>query len=86
MAILLIRLIIPTGMKGKTAIVFGATGLVGGELVKELVADNRYSAVKVFVRSDFDNGGTRHTVYKVNVSEVDTYASEIQGDDLFICL
>lgn len=86
MAILLIRLIIPTGMKGKTAIVFGATGLVGGELVKELVADKRYSAVKVFVRSDFDNGGTRHTVYKVNVSEVDTYASEIQGDDLFICL
>ena len=34
----------------KTAIVIGATGLVGQELVKQLIATNEYSKIKLFVR------------------------------------
>ncbi|MBN1961068.1 MAG: hypothetical protein JW841_08975 [Deltaproteobacteria bacterium] len=34
----------------KTAIVIGATGLVGKGLTKQLLDDKRYERVKVFVR------------------------------------
>lgn len=73
-------------MKGKTAVVFGATGLVGGELVKALEADERYSSVILFVRRDVEFAGTKQKVHKVNVADTDSYSSEILGDDLFICL
>ena len=35
----------------KTAIVFGSTGLIGGHLVNQLIQDNYYNKIKVFVRS-----------------------------------
>ncbi len=37
--------------KKKTAVVFGATGLIGKELVKALLSDNSYEEVTVVVRS-----------------------------------
>ena len=36
----------------KTAIVFGATGLVGSELLYHLIKDIRYRAIKVFTRRE----------------------------------
>ncbi|MFO7573539.1 MAG: NAD(P)H-binding protein [Bacteroidales bacterium] len=73
-------------MKRKTAVVFGATGLVGSELVRELESDERYSAVKVLVRRDVEFDGEKTEVLKVNVSDVNSYATDIKGDELFICL
>ena len=35
----------------KTAIVFGSTGLIGGHLVNQLIQDNYYTKIKIFVRS-----------------------------------
>jgi len=37
-------------MEGKTAIVFGATGLVGNLLLDELESCKLYSAIRIFVR------------------------------------
>ena len=34
----------------KTAIIIGATGLVGNQLTKKLLNDDRYKTVKIFVR------------------------------------
>jgi uncharacterized protein YbjT (DUF2867 family) len=34
----------------KTAIIVGASGLIGKTLVRKLLEDNRYKSVKVFVR------------------------------------
>ena len=73
-------------MKGKTAVVFGATGLVGGELVKELESDKRYSVVKILVRRDAEFDGDKVEVMRVNLEDVNSYASEIRGDELFISL
>ena len=35
----------------KTAVVFGSTGLIGVHLVNQLIQDNYYTKVKIFVRS-----------------------------------
>jgi uncharacterized protein YbjT (DUF2867 family) len=37
-------------MSGLTALVIGATGATGTELVKQLIDDNRYTSVVVFSR------------------------------------
>ena len=36
----------------KTALLFGSSGLVGGHLLNQLINDNNYSKIKLFVRSD----------------------------------
>ena len=38
-------------METRTAIVFGATGLVGKALIEELCNSDRYEMIKIFVRS-----------------------------------
>ena len=35
----------------KTALLFGATGLVGGHVLNQLIQNNNYSKIKIFVRS-----------------------------------
>lgn len=73
-------------MRGKSAVVFGATGLVGSELVRELESDERYSAIKLFVRRDTELSVGKTELYRVDVSDPGSYASQIKGDELFICL
>jgi uncharacterized protein YbjT (DUF2867 family) len=74
-------------MKTGTAIVFGSTGLVGSDLMEELIKSEHYSLIKIFVR--------QATVFSARekVEEIITdfdrlreYTDFIKGDDLFICL
>ena len=34
----------------KTALLFGSSGLVGGHLLNQLIKDNNYNKIKIFVR------------------------------------
>lgn len=70
----------------KTAIVFGATGLVGSELVYHLIKDIRYRAIKVFTRRALDIEHIKVIEHIVDVENTDDYSELIKGDDLFICL
>lgn len=70
----------------KTAIIFGATGLVGSELIYQLIKDIRYNAVKVFIRSDLHIEHIKVIEKIVDVEKVEDYSEFIKGDDLFICL
>ena len=70
----------------KTAIVFGATGLVGSELVYQLIKDIRYKAVKVFTRRSLNIEHIKVIEEIVDVEKVEDYGESIRGDDLFICL
>jgi len=73
-------------MAGKTALVFGATGLVGNLLLEELAKTNTYSKVKIFVRqkTGISLPGVEEIVTDFSVPE--TISNDIQGDDLYICL
>ena len=73
-------------MKNRTALVFGATGLVGRHLVKELIQNMRYSSVKVFTRRPLNIEHIKVLEHVVNMEDVSSYGDQIRGDDLFIAI
>jgi len=72
-------------MGSKTAIVFGATGLVGNLLLEELINSGNYKSIRIFVRhsSDVSEPSVEEIITDFSVPE--SYLSKIKGDDLFIC-
>ena len=71
---------------GKTALVFGASGLVGSYCVANLLQHDAYDKVITFGRRDT---GLRHpkiTHYVVDFDDVLPWAELVAGDDLFCCL
>jgi uncharacterized protein YbjT (DUF2867 family) len=73
-------------MDGRTAIVFGSTGLIGNLLVAELVQSEKYSAIRSFVRQATGVTETKVEEIVVDFSDPDSFAGKITGDDLYICL
>jgi len=73
-------------MEPRTAIVFGATGMVGNILLEELINSPAYSVIKIFVRESTDISEPKVQEIITDVSNPDSYSAEITGDDLFICL
>ena len=74
-------------MEKKSAIVFGASGLVGKALAEELCRSDRYDIVKIFVRSKtgFDKDGKIKEII-TDFDNLEKYQEMISGDHLFICL
>jgi uncharacterized protein YbjT (DUF2867 family) len=74
-------------MKNRTAIVFGATGLVGKALIEELCKSDSYDLIKIFIRartSFADKEKISETI--IDFDHLRKYSDKIKGDDLFICL
>lgn len=70
----------------KTAIVIGATGLVGKQLVEILLQDDSFSTIKLFVRRSTGYIDTRIEEYVINFDNLEFYKSDIVGDVLFSCM
>ncbi len=70
----------------RTAIVIGATGVVGREVVKELSAQDEVSEIITLTRREYDFESPKVINYVVNFEELDNYADLIQGEYLFSCL
>lgn len=73
-------------MKNRTALVFGASGLVGKYLVRELMYHVSYSAIEVFVRNPIDYNHLTVNTHTVDFDNPELIRDLIKGDDLFICL
>ena len=67
----------------KTAIVIGATGLIGKLLVNKLLADNKYHTVKVFARKSYGINHPKLEERIVDFDEIEKWRSDIFGDELF---
>lgn len=68
------------------AVVIGATGATGSDLLQLLLQDSRFDEVTILVRH---NPGIRHTklkTYIVNFDYEDTWQHLVTGDVLFSCL
>jgi uncharacterized protein YbjT (DUF2867 family) len=70
----------------KTAIIVGASGLVGNEVLKLLLADNDFEKVKTFVRKPLVISHPKLEQYIINFDFIDKSADLIKGNVLFCCL
>lgn len=68
----------------KTAIIIGATGLVGSTLVKQLLDNPNYSKVVLLLRKPLNISHSKLIQEVINFDELD--ASKIVGDDLFCAM
>ena len=67
----------------KTAIVIGATGLIGKHLTKWLLDDPAYSSVKVFVRRTLNISNPKLEEHVVDFDETSIWKDKITGDELY---
>ena len=70
----------------KTALVFGSSGLIGGHLLNQLIKDNNYNKIKIFVRSETEINDPKIKVIKIDFNDLKNYNEDIKGDDCFFCI
>ena len=70
-------------MKKLHALVLGATGATGQEIVKLLLEDSNFSKVSIFVRRTPDIAHEKLIIHKINFSILSKYNSLVKGDVLF---
>ena len=70
----------------KTALIFGSSGLVGGQLLNKLIQNNNYNKIKVFVRSDPQIKDVKLEIIKTDFNNLENHRDDIKGDDCFYCI
>ncbi len=70
----------------KTAVIIGATGLVGKKLLLQLLADQTFATVKIFVRKPTGIKHPKLQEHIINFDELEDVKSDVTGDVLFSCL
>ncbi len=70
----------------KTALVFGSTGLVGGNVLNQLIQNNNYSKIKIFVRSSIQVNNSKVQVIQTDFNNLEKYKEEIVGNECFYCI
>ncbi|MEX2479175.1 MAG: NAD(P)H-binding protein [Gracilimonas sp.] len=70
----------------KTAIVIGATGLVGSEVLDLLLKDERHEKVKVFHRRSTGIKHPKLEEHVVDFKELDSWENLLTGDELYSAL
>jgi len=59
---------------------------VGGHLLNQLIKDNKYSKIKLFVRTDPEISDPKVEVIKTNFNSLENHKEDIKGDDCFFCI
>ena len=73
-------------MSGLTALVIGATGATGSELVAQLIEDDRFNSVVVFSRRALSISHTKLTCHIVDFDNPQSWSDLVKGDVLFSAL
>lgn len=68
------------------ALVIGATGAVGKDLVQQLSEDGTFERVDIFVRREVKNPAAKVVAHVVDFDHPETWADQLMGDVLFSCL
>ena len=68
------------------ALVIGATGAVGKDLVEQLLKDDTFDRVDIFVRREVKIPSAKLVSHIVDFDHIETWASLLMGDVLFSCL
>ena len=70
----------------KTALVFGSSGLVGGHLLSQLIENDDYNKIKIFVRSEPEINDPKIEIIKTDFNNLENHKEDIKGDDCFFCI
>lgn len=73
-------------MKKRQAIVIGATGATGQELVRGLLEDPDFTSVIIFVRHKPKIQHKKLTIHRIDFSKIEDFKALIKGEVLFSCL
>ena len=70
----------------KTALLFGASGLVGSHVLNQLIINNNYSKIKLFVRSSINISDPKIEIIQTDFNNLENHREDIKGDDCFFCI
>ena len=70
----------------KTALVFGSSGLIGGHLLDQLMKNDNYDKIKLFVRSEIIINEPKIEIIKTDFNDLDNHKENMKGDDCFFCI
>jgi len=70
----------------KTALVFGSSGLIGGHLLYQLIKNDNYNKIKLFVRSETVISEPKIEIIKIDFNDLENHKEYIRGDDCFFCI
>ena len=70
----------------KIALLFGSSGLVGAHLLNQLIKDNNYSKIKLFVRVTPEVSDPKVDIIKTDFNNLQNHKEDINGDDCFFCI
>jgi len=70
----------------KTAVIFGASGLVGGHCLRLLLERKTYQQIRSFGRRLLPLNHEKLRQYIIDFEEMEMDAEKIKGNDVFICL
>jgi uncharacterized protein YbjT (DUF2867 family) len=70
----------------KTALVIGATGLVGSHITAKLLDDVRYKKVKVFVRRSLKINNPKLEEHIIDFENIEIWKDQLIGDELYSAL
>lgn len=70
----------------KTALIAGATGLIGKQLLQLLLEDSSYEKVRAFTRKPLDIRHAKLENIVLDFDKLSEHAAELKADDVFCCL
>ena len=70
----------------RTAVLAGATGLVGAALLRQLVEDSAYSEIRVLGRRAPPHGNGKIRFVATDFTDLARHAALLAADDVFCCL
>ncbi len=70
----------------KTALILGATGLVGKEVLKQALEDPIYSKIKILVRKPQEITHPKLQEIKIDFNKLEQYENEFAVDHVYCCL
>jgi len=70
----------------KTALLFGSSGLVGSHVLSQLISNNNYSKIKLFVRTSIDISDPKIEIIQTDFNNLENHREDIKGDDCFFCI
>ena len=70
----------------KTALIFGSSGLVGKNLLNQIINNSNYSKVKIFVRSSLEISDPKVEIINTDFKDLQKIKNLIIGDDCFFCI